>query len=217
MGGPKNGDDLPDTRRAEREGLLVRESGRSLKGGIIMAEKRMVRPCLIASVIPLVGLLTVPSGMSRVWTRAQDQPPTIYQTPPKKPLNTGLSTTTTPQVNLRLASPGGSPAVTHPSFQLFAFSSRTMSIWCDHVASVKRPVPTGYRGAPCWPTLASAVGDLISNPYPKALLLVSRQVGKLVAEEVPRCPLAVSPAASSRPDRHSSGGTFPLHLLPFLW
>jgi hypothetical protein len=105
----------------------------------------------------------------------------------------------------------------NPSFQSFGFSSRTMSVWCYHVASVKGPVPSGYRGAPCWPILAYAVGDLISNPYPRALLLVNRQVSKWDAEEVPRCPLAVSPAASSRPDRHNSGGTFPLHLLPFLW
>ena len=70
-----------------------------------MAEKRVVRPCVMASVIALVGLLTVPSGMSRVWARAQDQPPIIHQTPPRKALNTGLSTTTTPQVNPRLTSP----------------------------------------------------------------------------------------------------------------
>jgi hypothetical protein len=70
-----------------------------------MAEKRVVRPCLIASIIALVGLLTIPSEMSRVWASAQDQPPIIYQTAPKKVLNTRLSTTTTPQVNPRLASP----------------------------------------------------------------------------------------------------------------
>jgi hypothetical protein len=39
----------------------------------------------------------------------------------------------------------------------------------------------------------------------------------LAAERLLGSPLTVSPAAASRPYRHSSGGTFSLHLLPFLW
>lgn len=45
-----------------------------------MAEQRVIRPYVIALVIALVGWLTVPGGMSRLWALTQDQPPIVHQT-----------------------------------------------------------------------------------------------------------------------------------------
>ena len=59
-----------------------------------MAEKRMVRPCVIASVIALVGLLTGPGGLPSLWGRAQDQPQMAAMPAPA-----------TPQSNPRLTAP----------------------------------------------------------------------------------------------------------------